>query len=114
MRRRITLELTILELTIMEPSPTDAEATRLVAIHRTLASLGVAPRDGAYDLPLLAAAVYSRGWSYRIDRAGGEFQATIARSGNDQRQFQAAATGWSMASALAGALANALSAKAAR
>ena len=98
----------------MEPDPTDDEATRLVAVHRTLASLGVASRGGVYDLSLLAAAVYAQGWSYRIDRVGSEFRATIARSGNDQRQFQAAASGWSMDAALAGALANALTTKAAR
>jgi hypothetical protein len=98
----------------MDPQPTDDEAARLLEIHQRLTDLGVASRDGAYDLSLLAAAVYARGWSYRIDRAGGDFQATIVRSGDNQRQFQASASGWSMDAALAGALANALSAKAAR
>jgi hypothetical protein len=98
----------------MEPHPTDVEAARLLAIHQTLARLGVASRGGAYDLSLLASAIYARGWTYRIDRVGGEFQATIARSGGGQRQFQAAASGWSMDAALAGALANALAMKAGR
>ena len=93
----------------MDSQPTDIEATRLIAIHQALASLGVEARGGVYDLALLAAAIYARDWSYRIDRKGGDFQATIARSGHEQRQFQAIASGWSMDAALAGALASALS-----
>jgi hypothetical protein len=66
----------------------------LKAVIGSLAGHGVASSDQGYDLSALAAAVYARGWSYSIDRAGGDFRAV--------------GIGWSMEAALAFALDKAL------
>jgi len=78
----------------------------LGAVHEALAKHGVGSADTSYDLTLLAAAVYARGWSYDIDRTGGDFRATINQSG-ELGQFRAVGMGWSLEAALAFALARA-------
>jgi hypothetical protein len=59
-------------------------------------------------MPELAAAVYARGWSYAIDREGGDYRATVSQSGKNSLRFRTVATGWTMETALALCLARAL------
>jgi hypothetical protein len=73
-----------------------------------LASHGVESTENGYDLSVLAAAVYARGWSYSIDRTGGDYRAIVQQSGGDQGQFSAVGIAWSMEAALAFALDKAL------
>ena len=61
-----------------------------------------------YDLTTLAAAVYARGWAYRIDRSAGSFQAEIRAQRDGATQPLGAKSGWTADVALAFALAHAL------
>ena len=72
-----------------------------------MAAHGVASTETGYDLSKLAAAVYARGWTYSIDRAGGDFRATVEQSSRDHEQFRAVGIGWTLEAALAFALAKA-------
>ena len=69
---------------------------------------GVTTSEHGYDLSVLAAAVYARGWSYSIDRAGGDYRAIVQQSGGENGQFSAVGIGWSMEATLAFALDKAL------
>jgi hypothetical protein len=71
-----------------------------------LADHGVGSAGTSYDLTVLAAAIYAHGWSYDIDRTGGDFRATINQSG-EAGQLRAVGMGWSLEAALAFALARA-------
>ena len=90
------------------PYPNEDDLKILEAARAALAGFGVASAESGYDLSALAAAIYARGWSYSIDRTGGDFRAIVAQSGGDHGQFQAMGIGWSMEAALAFALEKAL------
>lgn len=91
--------------TITNVYPNETDLAGLQAVHETLAEHGVAPAaDGGYNLAALAAAIYAHGWSYDIDRAGGDFRASINQSTGELGQFHAVGLGWSLEAALAFAL----------
>jgi hypothetical protein len=73
-----------------------------------LVGFGIGSSETGYELPVLAAAVYARGWSYNIDRLGSDYRATVSQSSRELGQFQAIGVGWSMEAALAYALEKAL------
>lgn len=96
--------------TITNPYPNEDDLASLSGVHAVLAEHGVAPAAaGGYDLATLAAAIYARGWSYDIDRAGGDFRASVNQSSGDLGQFHAVGLGWSLEAALAFALEKAFS-----
>jgi hypothetical protein len=80
----------------------------LGAVHEALAQHGVESAGTGYGLSVLAAAAYARGWSYDIDRIGGDYRATVNQSGGEHGQFHAVGMGWSLEVALAFALEKAL------
>jgi hypothetical protein len=86
------------------PYPNEADLNDLKAVHEALAQYGVVSADGGYDVSTLAAAIYAHGWSYDIDRAGGDFRASVNQSSGDLGQFHAVGMGWSLEVALAFAL----------
>ena len=92
----------------LELYPNDDDQLALLEAQRILAASGVAAPQSGYDLTTLAAAVYARGWAYRIDRAAGSFQAEIRAQQNGANQPLGAKSGWTADVALAFALAHAL------
>lgn len=87
--------------------PSDSDLTVLTTAQASISASGLAPGRGGYDLSTVAAAVYARGWTYGIDRIGGNFQAEI-RSHGQGAQFHIVGVGWSADSALTLAFARAL------
>jgi hypothetical protein len=90
--------------------PSDSDLRDLAAAHVRLAAHGVLAGGDGYDLSVLAAAVYSGGWSYRIDRAVGAlgFEAEVRlQDGTTHHR----AMGWDPAVALAFALSSAFAAR---
>ena len=87
--------------------PSESDLTVLTTAQDSLSASGLAPGRGGYDLATVAAAVYARGWTYGIDRVGGNFQAEI-RSRGAGAQFHIVGVGWTADSALTLALARAL------
>ena len=61
----------------LELYPNDDDQHALLEAQEVLAASGVAAPPSGYDVSTLAAAVYARGWAYRIDRSAGSFQAEI-------------------------------------
>ena len=92
----------------LELYPNDDDQLSLLEAQRILAASGVAAPPSGYDLTTLAAAVYARGWAYRIDRAAGSFQAEIRPQQNAANQPLSIKSGWTADVALAFALAQAL------
>jgi hypothetical protein len=88
--------------------PNDDDQLALLEAQRILAASGVAPPPSGYDLTTLAAAVYARGWAYRIDRAAGSFQAEIRPQRDGANQPLGIKSGWTADVALAFALAQAI------
>jgi hypothetical protein len=88
--------------------PNDDDERALLEAQEVLAASGVAAAPSGYDLTTLAAAVYARGWAYRIDRSAGSFQAEIRSQQNGANQPLGAKSGWTAEVALAFALAHAL------
>jgi hypothetical protein len=92
----------------LELYPNDDDQRSLLEAQQILAASGVTATPSGYDLTTLAAAVYARGWAYRIDRAAGSFQAEIRAQQNGANQPLGAKSGWTADVALAFALAHAL------
>ena len=92
----------------LELYPNDDDQQALLEAEQVLAASGVAAAPSGYDLTTLAAAVYARGWAYRIDRSAGSFQAEIRPQQNGANQPLGTKSGWSADVALAFALAQAL------
>jgi hypothetical protein len=92
----------------LELYPNDDDQRSLLEAQQILAASGVTVTPSGYDLTTLAAAVYARGWAYRIDRAAGSFQAEIRAQQNGANQPLGAKSGWTADVALAFALAHAL------
>jgi len=92
----------------LELYPNDDDHRSLLEAQQILAASGVTATPSGYDLTTLAAAVYARGWAYRIDRAAGSFQAEIRAQQNGANQPLGAKSGWTADVALAFALAHAL------
>ena len=92
----------------LELYPNDDDQLALLEAQRILTASGVAAPPSGYDLTTLAAAVYARGWAYRIDRSAGSFQAEIRLQRNGATQPLGTKSGWSADVALAFALAHAL------
>jgi hypothetical protein len=92
----------------LELYPNDDDQQSLQAAEQVLAASGVAAAQAGYDLTTLAAAVYARGWAYRIDRSAGSFQAEIRPQRVDATQPLGFKSGWTADVALAFALAHAL------
>jgi hypothetical protein len=92
----------------LELYPNDDDHHALLEAQQVLAASGVAPAPSGYDLTTLAAAVYARGWAYRIDRAAGSFQAEIRPQQDGANQPLGTKAGWTADVALAFALAHAL------
>ena len=92
----------------LEPYPNDDDQLALLEAQRILAASGVAAPPSGYDLTTLAAAVYARGWAYRIDRSAGSFQAEIRPQRDGATQPLGTKAGWTADVALAFALAHAL------
>jgi hypothetical protein len=88
--------------------PNDDDQRALLEAEQVLAAAGVAAAPAGYDLTTLAAAVYARGWAYRIGRAAGSFQAEIQPQQEGARQPLGIKSGWTAEVALAFALAHAL------
>jgi hypothetical protein len=88
--------------------PSDDDHHELAAAHAHLATDGVAPGEGGYDLSTLAAAVYTRGWTYGIDLVSGAYRAEIRPQGVRAQQPSVVGVGWTPDVALAFALARAL------
>ena len=93
---------------MLELYPNDDDQLALLEAQRILAASGVAPPPSGYDLTTLAAAVYARGWAYRIDRAAGSFQAEIQPQRDGATQPLGIKSGWTADVALAFALAQAI------
>src|ERR671916_242956 len=89
----------------MEAYPNDDDHHALLIAQQVLAASGVAATPSGYDLTTLAAAVYARGWAYRIDRSAGSFQAEIRAERDGATQPLVAEPGWTAEVALAFALA---------
>jgi len=87
-----------------EAYPNDDDRRSLSSAWQVLAASGVPAAPSGYDLTTLAAAVYARGWAYRIDRAAGGFQAEIRSQQNGATQPLVAEIGWTADVALAFAL----------
>jgi len=92
----------------LELYPNDDDQRALLEAQQILAASGVAATPSGYDLTTLAAAVYARGWAYRIDRSAGSFQAEIRAQHNGANQPLGAKSGWTADVALAFALAHAI------
>ena len=92
----------------LELYPNDDDQRALLEAEQVLAASGVVAPPSGYDLTTLAAAVYARGWAYRIDRAAGSFQAEIRPQQNGANQPLGIKSGWTADVALAFALAQAL------
>src|SRR5215208_1351102 len=92
----------------LELYPNDDDQRSLLEAQQILAASGVTATPSGYELTTLAAAVYARGWAYRIDRAAGSFQAEIRAQQNGANQPLGAKSGWTADVALAFALAHAL------
>jgi hypothetical protein len=92
----------------LELYPNDDDHRALLEAQDVLAASGVAAPTSGYDLTTLAAAVYARGWAYRIDRAAGSFQAEIRPQRDGANQPLGIKSGWTADVALAFALAHAL------
>ena len=92
----------------LEHYPNDDDQSALLEAQQVLAASGVAPAPSGYDLTTLAAAVYARGWAYRIDRSAGSFQAEIRAQRDGANQPLGSKSGWTADVALAFALAHAL------
>jgi hypothetical protein len=95
--------------TATNSNPSEEEVANLVLTHGALVERGIGSTGTGFEMPVLAAAVYARGWSYSIDRLGSDFRATVSQSSRELGQFQAIGVGWSMEAALAYALEKALS-----
>jgi hypothetical protein len=80
----------------------------LARTHEALVEHGIGSAGTGDEMAVLAAAVYARGWSYRIDRLGSDHRATVGQSSRELGRFQAVGFGWSMEAALAYALEKAL------
>src|SRR5918992_1891573 len=93
---------------MMEAYPNDDDHRALLEAERVLAAAGIAASPSGYDLTTVAAAVYARGWAYRIDRSAGSFQAEIRPQRDGATQPLGAKSGWTADVALAFALAHAL------
>ena len=98
----------------LEHYPDDDDQLALLEAQQILAVSGVTAPPSGYDLTTLAAAVYARGWAYRIDRAAGSFQAEIRPQQNAANQPLGIKSGWTADVALAFALAHALQSQAER
>src|SRR5919107_528238 len=92
----------------LELYPNDDDQSALLEAQQILAASGVAPAPSGYDVSTLAAAVYARGWAYRIDRSAGSFQAEIRPQRDGATQPPSTKSGWTADVALAFALAHAL------
>jgi len=92
----------------LELYPNDDDQRALLEAEQVLAASGVARAPAGYDVSTLAAAVYARGWTYRIDRSSGSFQAEIRPQQNGANQPLGIKSGWTADVALAFALAHAL------
>ncbi len=92
----------------LELYPNDDDHRALLEAQDVLAASGVAAPASGYDLTTLAAAVYARGWAYRIDRAAGSFQAEIRPHRDGANQPLGIKSGWTADVALAFALAQAI------
>jgi len=90
--------------TATNPYPNEEDLKDLYGVFASLGARGVESATADYQLSELAAAIYARGWSYSIDRAGGDFRATVEHPTGDQSQFRAVGIGWSLEAALAFAL----------
>src|SRR5215218_4362972 len=88
--------------------PNDDDQHALLEAQQVLTAAGVTATPAGYDLTTLAAAVYARGWAYRIDRAAGSFQAEIRPQQNGANQPLGIKSGWTADVALAFALAQAI------
>ena len=95
-------------MTTMEAYPNDDDQRALLSAQQVLAASGVAAVPSGYNLTTLAAAVYARGWAYRIDRTAGSFLAEIRAQSDRATQPLVAEMGWTADVALAFALAQAL------
>ena len=91
----------------LELYPNDDDQRALLEAEQVLAASGVVAAPTGYDLTTLAA-VYARGWAYRIDRAAGSFQAEIRPQLDGANQPLGTKAGWTADVALAFALAHAL------
>ncbi len=98
----------------LELYPNDDDHRALLEAQDVLAASGVAAPASGYDLTTLAAAVYARGWAYRIDRSAGSFQAEIRPQRDSATQPLGTKSGWTVDVALAFALAHALQSQAER
>lgn len=98
----------------LELYPNDDDQRALMEAEEVLAASGVAAAPAGYDLTTLAAAVYARGWAYRIDRSNGSFQAEIRPQRDSANQALGTKSGWTADIALAFALAHALQRQAER
>ena len=92
----------------LELYPNDDDHVALLEAQRVLAASGVVAPPAGYDLTTLAAAVYARGWAYRIDRSAGSFQAEIRPQRDGANQPLGIKSGWTADIALAFALAQAI------
>ena len=92
----------------LELYPNDDDQHALLEAQEVLAASGVAAPPSGYDVSTLAAAVYARGWAYRIDRSAGSFQAEIRPQRDGAAQPLATKSGWTADVALAFALAQAI------
>ena len=92
----------------LELYPNDDDQRALLEAQEVLAASGVVAAPSGYDLTTLAAAVYARGWAYRIDRSAGSFQAEIRPQRDGANQPLGTKAGWTADVALAFALAHAL------
>ena len=88
--------------------PNDDDQRALLEAEQVLAASGVAAPTAGYDLTTLAAAVYARGWAYRIDRSAGSYQAEIRPQRDGATRPLGTKSGWTADVALAFALAHAL------
>ena len=93
---------------MLELYPNDDDQCALLEAEQVLAASGVAAAPSGYDLTTLAAAVYARGWAYRIDRSAGSFQAEIRPQRDGATQPLGIKSGWTADVALAFALAHVL------
>jgi hypothetical protein len=94
--------------TATNPNPSEEEVASLILTHETLVENGIGSAGTGFEMSVLAAAVYARGWSYNIDRLGSDFRATVSQSSRELGQFQAIGVGWTMEAGLAYALEKAL------
>ena len=92
----------------LELYPNDDDQHALLEAQEVLAASGVAAPPSGYDVSTLAAAVYARGWAYRIDRSAGSFQAEIRPQRDGATQPLGIKSGWTADVALAFALAHVL------